>query len=412
MKKTYTLTQNMIFNTAGTLIYYLCQWAISMVVVRAGTDADVGQLQLAMTITNIFIAVASYNMRPFQVSDVRREYSAGQYVASRAVTCGIALLGCLGYCVLWGYSARSILCVMIYLVYRLNECIADVFHGVDQRWERMDHVAVSLMTRGVTMLLVFFAVLKTTGSLLLSIAAMGVVTLLFTFSYDYSRANQYESVKPVFQRDTLRKLLLACLPSVLSSIFITAVVTVPRQYLEEMRGAELMGYYATVATPLAFIQVLINSMISPTLGAISEALKNNDRSVYLKHVFRLCLFITGVSAAVLAGVYLLGEPVMALLYGEKIRPYISLMPAVVGCTFLFALGAVGQNLLIVLRRMRLILILSAAALLTAVCTGRPMIDAFGANGVSFCIMISYFVFGASSLLIAAFGKNTLSEKKT
>ena len=410
MNKQYTLAQNSLFNTIGTVIYYFCQWAISMAVVRMGTDADVGQLQLAMTVTNIFIAVASYNMRPFQVSDVNHDYSAGQYVASRILTCGAALAGCLVYCLLWGYSGSSIVCIILYLVYRLNECIADVFHGVDQGYGRMDHVGISLSVRGIAMLAVFLTALKITGSLLISIIAMGTVTLAFALTYDSSRANRYESVKPAFSGKALRGLLLACLPSVLSSICITAIVTVPRQYLEGMEGAELMGYYATVATPLVFIQVLINSIISPALGAISEALAKNDRQTYLRHIARLCVLIIAISAAVLAGVLLLGEPIMTLLYGEKIKPYINLMPAVVGCTFLFAISAVGLNVLIALRRMKLILILSAASLGVAVLTGKAFIRGFGANGVSFCVMASYCLFGAVSLLVAIFGRNTRAKE--
>ena len=396
-EKKYSLAQNAWMNTAGTLVYYVCQWAVSMVVVRLSTDENVGMLQLAMTVTNVFMAVALYNMRPYQVSDVRDDYTAGQYTASRILTCALAMAGCAVYSICWGYGGRSFWCIQLYMIYRINEAAADVLHGVDQKHDRMDHVGISQAVRGVLMLLVFTLLIRWTDNILISVAAMACVTLLFAAVYDVSRAGRYDDLRPDFRGDAVRRLLWACLPGALASIAVTSIVTVPRQYLAQMEGEIILGYYATVATPLVFLQVLVNSVISPAVGSLSRAAEREDRRAFVSLTGKLLALILAFSGAVFLGVCLLGEWGMVLLFGEKIRPYVSWMYAVVGCVAAFAVCSLGQQLLIVLRSMRELLLFSVLALLVSACTGKALIRLAGPDGVSMCVTLSYLLFALLSM---------------
>ena len=210
--KSYSLAQNSLFNTAGMMTYYLCQWAMTMAAVRLSTEEDVGAMQLAMTVSNIFISLANYNMRTFQISDIRGEYAAGHYVAARLITCGAAMACSIVYSLLWGYSAQSLITIGLYMLYRMNESLADVLHGIDQRHERLDHVMVSGTVRGVSMLAVFTAVLWLTKSMIAAIAAIAAITLAEVVLYDLRAAARYESVRPRFEKAKLVRLLTVCLP--------------------------------------------------------------------------------------------------------------------------------------------------------------------------------------------------------
>ena len=397
--KSYSLAQNSLFNTAGMMTYYLCQWAMTMAAVRLSTEEDVGAMQLAMTVSNIFISLANYNMRTFQISDIRGEYAAGHYVAARLITCGAAMACSIVYSLLWGYSAQSLITIGLYMLYRMNESLADVLHGIDQRHERLDHVMVSGTVRGVSMLAVFTAVLWLTKSMIAAIAAIAAITLAEVVLYDLRAAARYESVRPRFEKAKLVRLLTVCLPGVIASVCFTAVVSVPRQYLAELRGEVLLGYYATIATPLMFVQTLANSLMNPSLGRIAEAADRHDRRAYTGMIGKMLLMITGLTLACLGGVALLGEPVMTLIYGEKIRSYVPLMFAVAGCTGLYAAGCLGFNLLVIERRMKELLIISAGALGISALTGKAMITLAGANGVSYTVMAAYLAFAVITILL-------------
>ena len=80
------LKKNLIFNTAGSLLFYVCQASINLLVVAlAGVEAN-GLLATAMTISNVALSAASYGMRTFQVSDLSGKYSDRTYLHSRYIT--------------------------------------------------------------------------------------------------------------------------------------------------------------------------------------------------------------------------------------------------------------------------------------------------------------------------------------
>ena len=57
MKKIKKLTvfENLIWNTIGSFTYLICQWLLTLIVVRASTGFEnAGNLALAISITNIF----------------------------------------------------------------------------------------------------------------------------------------------------------------------------------------------------------------------------------------------------------------------------------------------------------------------------------------------------------------------
>lgn len=71
------LGKNLLFNTAGSLVFYVCQAAINLLVVAlAGIEAG-GVLGVAMTAANVCVSFASYGMRTFQVSDLARRTGGG-----------------------------------------------------------------------------------------------------------------------------------------------------------------------------------------------------------------------------------------------------------------------------------------------------------------------------------------------
>ena len=59
------LQKNLIFNTAGSLLFYVCQAVMNLLVTAlAGVEAN-GLLATAMTIANVALSAASFGMRTF-----------------------------------------------------------------------------------------------------------------------------------------------------------------------------------------------------------------------------------------------------------------------------------------------------------------------------------------------------------
>ena len=71
-----SIATNILWNTFGNIVYLVCQWLLSVVVVRiSGSYADAGVLTLAISTTNIFATLAAFSVRNYQVSDLSEKYS-------------------------------------------------------------------------------------------------------------------------------------------------------------------------------------------------------------------------------------------------------------------------------------------------------------------------------------------------
>ncbi len=404
-----TLAQNSIYNTIGTVGYCFLQWVITLVVVRLSKDMqNAGMLQLAMSVTNIFFSISIYNMRTFQISDIRNEYSSGDYIGTRIITSALAFILCIVYGLFWQYSLKNLLCIAAYMIYKLSEAFSDVFHGIIQKNFRMDSICFSHLLRGVIMVVVFVIAILITDDVFIAVTAMAFSTLLVVIIYDVSAARYFDSVVPIFDFKKILRLLLTCFPAVIASTAHNAIVTLPRQFLENSYGEEVLGYYATVATPLLVVQVVVLSIFNPLFSEISVYYADQKYDDIKKIIGKMVLLILGIGAVAFIGCALAGKPLLVLVYGPSIADYAYLIYAIVGCTTLYALCGLCYNILIIFRRLKTYMLAGILGLAASTLSSTFMIDKFYMNGVSYCVILGYTVFAVFSLTIIL---NTLKKLK-
>lgn len=388
--KKLSFSQNALWNTGGCIWYNLCLWGITMVVVRLSADYEnAGQLQLALTITNVFALVASYNLKTYMVSDMEGVITAGEYFGAQITASLLGTVLCAGYVLLCGYSPATCGCILAYMLFRVVGTWSEICMGVEQRHERMDYVGISNLLRGTLLLVFFGVVLRLTDSVTVASLAMAVSSLGVLLLYDRRMARQYENVRPVFRRSVILPLLKKCAPMVISMAAFAAVVTIPRQYLSAHSGTSALGYYATVATPVVVIQVLVTGIFDPVLRSASESYDARDLSRLKVLALRLLVILSAVSVLAFAGAHFLGEWALVLLYGESIRAYSYLLLPVVGCAVLYCLCWIVSTMLVIMRRLKTQMVLSLLALGAAACLRAFCVKTWALNGVSFAVMAAY-----------------------
>ena len=99
-----SVQQNMIYNTVGSLVYYFCQWVMTVLIVRMSGFEDAGILSLAMSVTAAPAIVGLFNIRSYQVSDLKGQYSDSVYIRSRVYTNLISFAVCLFVVIFNGYA--------------------------------------------------------------------------------------------------------------------------------------------------------------------------------------------------------------------------------------------------------------------------------------------------------------------
>jgi O-antigen/teichoic acid export membrane protein len=163
-----SLAKNMTWNTVGNLVYCVCQWIMTILVVKLDSYDGAGYLSLAMTTSSTFSTIAMFSMRNFQVSDIQNEFRDSEYLGSRLITCISSIILCYVYS-LGSTSNYQMFCINAFMLIRIAESIVDVIHGIDQKYDRYDLIGKSYLLRGIATDIAFISGLLVFNDILCAI---------------------------------------------------------------------------------------------------------------------------------------------------------------------------------------------------------------------------------------------------
>ena len=315
--KRLSLKGNIIWNSVGSIIYQVCIWLITVMVLWISGLEDGGILTVAMSVSNIFFTVAIYGMRAYQTSDLNSKYSDKEYILSRFVTSGAAVLLCFFTVLIMRYSLLSAASVMLYMLFRISEALMDVLHGIDQRFMRMDIIGKSFIMRGVVAVISFALSLWLLGNIALALLIMAAASFVTVIIYDFPAAARLGDFKKPASAVNIRRLLAECFPLVVYSFLNTAVANIPRIILESVHGETAAGIFGAIGAPTVIVQLGATYAFTPLISGFAKAYIDRDK----KKFFRLTLIVCGVIAAIgvvsVIGGALLCDWGLTLLYSSN-----------------------------------------------------------------------------------------------
>ncbi len=396
-----SIRRNMLWNSAGSLTNLGCQWLITILIVRLSDGYDAaGVYSLAMSVYGIFSQLAQYRTYTYQVSDVSGENSTGEYLAFRVFTCVVAMAFTMGYALLT-CRPETLLAIFLYALYKMASLVIDVLHASDQQAHRMDYIGISLALQGVASVALFVLVFTTTHSLELTLLAMTLGIAVIGMAYDLPRSRRLTDIVPRISTEKARYLLVRCAPVVVAGIACSAAPSVPRQYLSSVMGDAALGIYASVAAPVALIQMGASYIYNPLLGYFSERFAARDARGFLRLLATAFLGIVAVGAVCAIGLEVLGAPLLSLVYGENIVEHLYLLQPLVFCAVVTGLMWFVNDLLIALRGFRATLVGSLVALAVSLLVMVPAVGALGMNGVTVANVLSCLS-SAALMLVSLF----------
>lgn len=378
--------QNLLWNSIGCFFYLGCQWLVTVVVVIFSQGFEnSGILSFVMSTGVIFSAIGLYGVRPFQVSDLKGEFKSKNYIAFRLITVCAGYAICIVYSLFVSTSISVLVCSAIYLVFKADEALSDVFYGVYQINGRMDFIGVSQILRGFLSLGAFSVFIWATQNLAIAILAMYIGCLQVTIIYDVSHVRKFSSELPSIGKADVRKLGSVCFKSMLASAFIGLIVSAVRQYYGILEGNEMLGIYGAIATPAVVVQVAANYLYTPFLSQFAKA-RAESASQFLKLFFKvlsLLLLIILLGVAVLTPLGFWGLP---LLYGTELSEHLYIFPFVLLATGSIALVYYFYNVLVTIRKINNSVMIAVVGFVVSLGLSPFLISSMGMNGVNISII--------------------------
>lgn len=393
---TLSLQMSMLWNSVGSFVYLLSTWAITvLVVVLSANLSDSGVLAAAMAVGNIVATITLFHVRPLQVASSIAGVETSDYVGMRFSSSFVAIAFAFFYSLVTVENS-ALIPVALYSLFKVVESFADVYYGVEQRNNRLDLVGISQLVKGPCVLLSFAVGMMITKQLSFGILGMIVSSALVCLLFDMPSARKYDDVRPRFVAQTIIRLFKACLPGLLASLFITAVISLSRQVFGLRFGNEALGLYAAVSTPTAVIQALATYVYSPLFGPIGDAYRNGDGLKIISTLQKFCLALVALVAISVALSLVFGEFALGLVYGAEVAAGWRILPGVLICTGITAALNFYIDVLVIIRIVRGSIVAGLASLITCLLLITTVLNE-DMNSISFCIGMSYGV----GMLIAA-----------
>ena len=391
------MRKNILWNAVGNLIYMFCQWLITVLVTRLGTFEEAGILSIAMSVSAIFQTLAMFGIRNFQVSDVEERYSDTNYVTFRVLTCTVAPIACAVFSLIAGYRGRAILAILLFMLFRLAENFADVFHGIAQKNGRLDIAGKSFAIKGCGALAAFLGGYLAVGELCAAIGCMAAFSILSTLLYDMPAVSRLASYRLLVLRDTrIAQLAAETAPLCVYLLLNVAIMTLPKLILERSCGEELLGAYSSIFAPALLIQAVMGYVYTPFATSFGACRAAGDRRGFLLLFAKLTAVIAALTAIMLPTAYFLGEPLLRLIFGEKIAPYVSYLIPILIAIALTAFYSFLCMLATVLRRFLWLIGSSAVAVLLELALTGGWINGAGVNATSYSLILAV---SAASLIL-------------
>ncbi len=390
------MKKNVLWNTIGSIIYFMCQWLITILVVRLGNYTHAGYLSLAMTTSSSFSAISLFSMRNYQISDIRDEYSNDIYIGSRISTCVLGFLACVVFSLLNNTSSYQLLCIIAFMLIRTVEAMVDVMHGMQQKRMRYDLIGKSYTARGFITLVSFVVGMVASGDLLASLIAVVLGNALFVLVFDWGSIQRGKLVhKLVLYSPQIKKLLIICIPLVIFSFLLSFENLIPKMVLEQQVGSDKLGIYSSISSPTLIVQVFATMMFNPFLPMISNYYHNN-RALFQKMMNKVLGVIVLMTLVIILGASLLGQFGLELLFGSEILEYYYLFMPIVWCTILTGIVWIFSAIVIAMRKTKLLLGGILVSFLLELAIVSPLVTYFDMNGVS---IVQIIVFGVLSVYL-------------
>lgn len=387
-----------VWNTAAGLVNAAEAVVMSMIVTRMTGLADAGMLTMAFAIGNLMLPIGKFGVRNYQVTDVDNMFSFFTYLTARFVTVSAMMIAICGYL---GYAAAGLkhnsnkigiifaVC-MIYLV----EALEDVIWGYYQQRDRLYAGARMFCLRWLGILLFFPVILYISRDLkdtLLWCFLLSTVIFLILLRLSYPRFCSEEDrlsslVRKKIDFAQIVQLLKAVLPLFGISFLALYENNMPKYAIDAHMTDEIQACYGFVAMPVFVIGLLNNFIYQPTLVPMAVEWEQGQVDKFRKRIGRQIIIIGALAIVCMAGAYLLGIPVLSMLYHTDLTEYKrELMILLLASAFL-ALSGYQSVVLTIMRCQKALLLPHVIVALMAAVSLPAVVSRYGTMGAAICYM--------------------------
>ncbi|MEY8339207.1 lipopolysaccharide biosynthesis protein [Lachnospiraceae bacterium 62-35] len=363
--------ENVIWNTIGSFCYAAASMVLAFIVMRMAGEEDGGIFAIGFsTLGQQIFIVAYFGIRPFQITDGKREYSFGDYRSFRLLTCGMSVLLAVAYsCWMMAegiYSIRKAWIVFLLALYKMIDGFADVYESEFQRQGSLYLTGKSNTFRTLLSVAAFLICLKLSESLAAAafIAVIVQVAGWMLFNLSVVRSGILKHICLDSTKGSSKRLFSQTWLLFLS-VFLDFYIFSASKYAIDLKlGDAQSGYFNIIFMPTSVIYLAANFIIRPFLTRLTDCWNQGRLEEFGQVGIRIGAVICGLTAvstalAAVLGPWALGIMEMLLGHGYKgsLTRYHLPFVLIIAGGGLYAFANLSYYLLVIMRKQAVIFLI-------------------------------------------------------
>lgn len=313
----------------GSGIYSLATVIFVMLAKRLVGEEAGAKFYMAFTTGQMLLTIGYFEIRPFQVTDVKQQYKAKEYFGFRVIS-SAAMLACavvvgIVYVVNGKADAAGFMLIITMCILKMFDGIADVFEGEFQRNDRIDISGMSMAFRTMAIMAVFSIIAWVTRNIYAASAAAAVTGLAGTEVVAVVWSHRFEPLSVSFDREKMKSLFRSTILLFIGSAMCMWLWNGTKYVVEWTLTDRDTLAYGIVFMPTMVINLGSSFVFKPMLTTLARHYEQGEYKAFAKLVAVLVATAVGITVVTLGAGAWLGIPVLSWLYDIELAPYKSVM---------------------------------------------------------------------------------------
>lgn len=404
-----TSKRDICWNTIGVTLNAFTSLFFMIVVNRINGAEKGGIFSLAYSIACLLFIIGVYATRTYQIADTDGKLNDTEYILHKTTTCLLMLLAGGLYGFLVNESIKS--CEIIALtIFKLVEAFSDTIYGFIQKNNKLYIVGISLTIKSVTEVVVFVLIDYWTKNIILSSIAIVIVSILITLFFDIYHVKKYIEPKKV-RTDRLLLLYKEGFPIFIISFLGVYIINAQKYAMNGRLSDDLQAVFGIIIMPATFISLCGQYIMNPMLNQLVQFFMNKEYLRFKKSAYMLIKLLLLLWLLAEAMAYLLGIPVLNLLYAMDISQYKTDLLLIILGAVCYASAYIFQNCLIIMQKNNYQIVIYVISSLAALAGSVVLITKWGIHGATIAYLVTMIIHCAMYYLYFNYEINALKRKR-
>ncbi len=376
--------KNFIWNFLGLSINSFNSLFFLIIVNRINGGNDGGIFTYAYSLVCLTYFIGLFFNRPYQITNPDK-YSNKEFIVNRFISSIVMFIVTFALTLIFKYDVYKSGVIMLICVYRMLEAIADTYYGILQGHDELYKSGISMFIKGILGIILFLLIDHITGNMLYAILSLVIVNLVGIIIYDIPSSRKYVDNK--FKFINILNIYKFTIPIFVFSFLSNYLINASKYTLDFYESAEIQNIFGIILMPGTIMSLCAMYIINPYLLELKESYKNKKFDLFKNRLYKILGSVILLGIAALIGGYLVGIPVLNIIYGLDLNPYkLDLLLIIVGAVGL-AIVTILSNALTIFNKNNIQMVLYIINSIIAFFMAIILVKGYGILGATLTYLI-------------------------